>query len=110
MSNNKPTIEFYNPEEPVKKAIAELRKQQRNTKDIMIAVIVIVSLGFITLIIAVFGIFISHQDYSTQKYKEYIDLVEKEKTQIRKEASTQNCSCNETTKQCTVLPFKNNTN
>ncbi len=83
-------IQVYDPEARTEKAIAKvqeaidsLRAQQKIINSAMVGVVIVVALGFIAIVVAVFAIFINHQDYATQKYNEYIKLVDQHNKQIK---------------------------
>lgn len=70
-------IKVYDPQKDVKEAIASLQKQQKTIHWAMVAVIAVVTLGFVAIIVSVFDIFIDHQKYAAQRYNRYIELLEK---------------------------------
>lgn len=89
VQDTNPIVTVYRPEEEVKKAIASLKKQQKIINWAMVAVVVVVSLGFIAVVIGVFAIFIDHQDYAAQRYKEYIELLEQHEQKLESETPGQ---------------------
>lgn len=61
-------------DDPVEKVREEINKRLDFHQNIIYAVLVVVAVGFIAIIIAVFAIFIDHQDYAAKKYEEYNHL------------------------------------
>ncbi|MBT5016796.1 hypothetical protein HN748_01320 [Candidatus Peregrinibacteria bacterium] len=84
-----PIITVYDPEKEVKEAIKTLQKQQGIIHWAMVAVVLVVAVGFITVVIAAFAIFIDHQDYAAQRYNEYIELLEKREQYLQLETPDQ---------------------
>jgi prefoldin subunit 5 len=78
-----PIIKVYDPEKEVKEAISTLQRQQKIINRAIEAVVVVVAVGFITIIIAAFDIFKDHEDYAEQKYNEYIELLEKRENELK---------------------------
>lgn len=87
-------IHIYDPEKPTNEAIKKLEKatnealdglksQQRLMRYAMIAVVGVVTVGFITSIIGVFVIFIDSQRNSAQKYTEYIEVIKSQESTIQ---------------------------
>lgn len=84
-----PIIKVYDPEKEVKEAIANLQRQQKIINRAIEAVVIVVAVGFIAMVIAVFAIFIDHQDYAVQKYNDYIELLKEHEQQFQSEMSGQ---------------------
>lgn len=95
MDKNKNSfIRIYDPEKPTNDAIKKLEKatntaldklegQQKIIRYAMIAVIAVVTVGFVTSLISVFTIFIDSERNSTQKYTEYIELLKSQDSIIQ---------------------------
>ncbi len=81
----KAKIDVKKAKNEVEDAIHDLKKQQKFINYGMIAVIIVVALGFVTTVIATFTIFIDHQNYAAQLYDDYIQLLTKKEEQIKKE-------------------------
>lgn len=84
-----PIIKVYDPEKEVKEAIATLQKQQKVINWAMVAVVLVVAVGFIAVVIAAFAIFIDHQNYAAQRYSEYLELIESHEQKIQSETPGQ---------------------
>lgn len=76
-------IGVFDPGKEVKESIANLQKQQKTINGAMVAVIVVVAIGFIAVVMGVFAIFIDHQDYSRERYNEYIKILEEKEQQLK---------------------------
>ena len=78
-TEEKPIIEISDPSDEARDAV---NKRLDFHQNIIYAVLVVVGVGFVAVIIAVFAIFIDHENYTAEKYQEYIDLVEKKSEEI----------------------------
>ncbi|MCX6808037.1 MAG: hypothetical protein NTZ80_04590 [Patescibacteria group bacterium] len=71
-------IEIFDPNAKVAEALSAVKKQQEFITWIIGAIAVAVAIGFIAIIVAVFAIFIDHQNYVGERYDEYIKLMDKQ--------------------------------
>lgn len=78
-----PIITVYDPAKEVKEALATLQKQQKMINWAMVAVVLVVAVGFIAVVIAAFAIFIDDQNYAAQRYNEYIELIESHEQELQ---------------------------
>lgn len=83
--NQQPILEVYDPIKPVQEAIDSLQRQQKVINSAMVGVVIVITLGFVAIIVSVFSIYINHQDYTAQKYSEYIKLIEEKQKNIQNE-------------------------
>jgi hypothetical protein len=79
-TDQKLIIEISDPSDEAADAIKARLDFHQN---IIYAVLVVVGVGFIAVIIAVFVIFIDHENYATEKYEKYINLVETESEKLK---------------------------
>lgn len=79
IGKRQPIIKVYNPGKDVEDAIVTLQKQQKIINSAMVAVVTVVSLGFIAVVTGVFAIFIDHQDYAAQQFSQFVEQLEKYK-------------------------------